>query len=45
MFSSGLLYENDSEVEYSFSLLIRYEEYDVLSEDSDTGEIFGFRIM
>ena len=34
--------ENDSDTAYES---IEYDDYDVLSEDSDTGEIFGFRKM
>ena len=36
------LYDNDSDTEYE---LIEYDDYDVLSEDSDTGENIGFRNM
>ena len=35
-----LLYEKDSDTEYEF---IEYDDNDMLSEDSDTGEIIGFR--
>ena len=35
-------YENDSDTEYES---IDYDDYGVLSEDSDTGEYNGFRNM
>ena len=35
-----LQYENDSDTEFES---LEYDEYDVLSEDSDTGGVIGFR--
>ena len=35
-----LQYENDSDTEYES---IDYDDCDMLSEDSDTGEVIGFR--
>ena len=40
LYNGVLQYENDSEYES-----IEYDDYYELSEDSDTGEIIGFRIM
>ena len=36
------LHDNDSDTEYES---IEYDDYDVLSEDGDTGEIIGLRNM
>ena len=41
-FDSILQYENESDMEYES---IEYDDYYELSEDSDTGEIIGFRNM
>ena len=40
MYDGVLHYECDSDTECES---IEIDDYDVLSEDSDTGEIFGFR--
>ena len=37
-----LQYENDGDTECES---FEYDDYDVLSEDSDSGEIIGFRKM
>ena len=42
MYDSILQYENESDMEYES---IEYDDYYELSEDSDTGEIIGFRNM
>ena len=35
--------KNDIHVQHAYTPLIEYDDYDVLSEDSDTGESIGFR--
>ena len=42
LYDSILQYENESDMEYES---IEYDDYYELSEDSDTGEIIGFRNM
>ena len=42
LYGGVLQYENDSDTECES---FEYDDYDVLSEDSDTGEISGFRNM
>ena len=45
LFDAVLLYENDIDVEHAYLSLVEYDDYDVLSEDSDTREFIGFRNM
>ena len=42
LYDSILQYENESDMEYES---LEYDDYYELSEDSDTGEIIGFRNM
>ena len=43
MYDGVLLYGYDIHVSYSYSSFIEHDDYDVLSEDSDTHENFRFR--
>ena len=45
LYDNGLLFSNKKDVEYSYNSLIKYDDFDVLTEVSDTGEVFGFRKM
>ena len=45
MYDAVLLYENDSNVVFANSSHIEHDDYEVLSEDSDTGEVIGFGKM
>ena len=42
LYDAALQYENDSDTQCES---IEYDDYDVLSEDCDTAEIIGFRIV
>ena len=45
MYDGVLLYGYDIDLGYSHISFTEYDDYDVLSEDSDTGEIIGFSSM